>query len=66
MSNTYTRSWAQSVADRGYKTFRFAELPDDLRVLKMHRKAIAQGFVRRIGFHDKGHNRTTSIWKVIL
>lgn len=47
--------------------FTVAELPEDLRVYRLHRKAISQGFVRRVGFcQGVRSNQTVGIWKVTL
>lgn len=66
MTFNYTRNWVKLLVARGYKEFKFADLPDDLRIYALHRKAIAQGLVRRTGFyHGPRNNRTVSIWKVV-
>ena len=67
MSFNYTRNWAKSLQERGYSKFKFSELPDDLRVYSMHRRAISQGHVRRVGFcRGARSNQPVGVWQVTL
>lgn len=67
MTNNYSRNWTKQLKERGYSQFQFAELPDDLRVFRLHRRAISNGLVRRVGFRQGARsNQVVGVWKVTI
>lgn len=67
MTFNYTRTWAKSLQERGYSKFKFSELPEDLRIYNLHRKAISQGIVRKVGYtQGVRSNQVVGIWKVTI
>lgn len=67
MTNNYSRNWAMSLKENGYSRFEFKKLPKDMRVNELHRKAISNGHVRRVGYSEDqcGRNRV-SVWQVTI
>jgi hypothetical protein len=48
-TSTYdTLQWVRSLIERGIRTYTYQELPDDLRINNLHRKAISKGYVKEI------------------
>lgn len=63
MSYGYPQQWAAAIAALGYRQFKFAELPEELKDKRMLMRAKAQGHVRPIGKYapTKGNR---NVWVV--
>lgn len=52
--------WIKKLKSRGINTYIYQDLPDDLKYMRGHRKAISDEFVERIGKKETGRG----IWKI--
>jgi len=58
--SSYVNDWIKKLKYRGIDTYIYNDLPDDLKDLSAHRRAIAEELVERIGKKDIGRG----IWKI--
>ena len=63
MNYGYPQHWADAIAALGYTTFKFAELPEELKDKKMLMRAKVQGYVRPVGKYEP-RNGNRNVWKV--
>lgn len=58
--SSFANDWIKKLKYRGINTYMFNDLPEELKDLRAHRRAISEELVERIGKKEIGR----SIWKI--